>query len=479
MLQLDLFGLGNDPQPVKAEQEPAPVAAANASETIVHKAVEEPKKPMFEQRGLFDSLPVATPELETAQAETPVNNATEIPVAAQQPPAVVALPVNAVDPSIPSNTVVFADSKISVKIKWKPLVPPAQPIVAAAEEPGATQANEEAAASTAAEAQQTETHLASEEPVAQPIAAVMQQSLPETTAPVEPEITAEEAVMPVTSADTAEVHTIMDIAAETMETFAATAVPGTEAVTTTAEAAAAAEETTTAETTETETESSTEQAEEATSVIAQQPWHETDAAPAARITPAADTEKWQWQPATVAKAIPEPAGASVSKSKRPAKKKTSPDTPVRVAGDDARVTDFVTPGETGPKKRGRKSFREIDAEVDMVNVPDDDELYEKQYYPISTVAAWFNVNTSLLRYWENEFDILRPRKNKKGDRLFRPEDIKNLQVIYHLLRQRKFTIEGAKEYLKGNKKKADTHTQLVYSLTRLRSFLLELKANLS
>jgi DNA-binding transcriptional MerR regulator len=115
----------------------------------------------------------------------------------------------------------------------------------------------------------------------------------------------------------------------------------------------------------------------------------------------------------------------------------------------------------------------------MVNVPDDDELYEKQYYPISTVAAWFNVNTSLLRYWENEFDILRPRKNKKGDRLFRPEDIKNLQVIYHLLRQRKFTIEGAKEYLKGNKKKADTHTQLVYSLTRLRSFLLELKANLS
>ena len=130
------------------------------------------------------------------------------------------------------------------------------------------------------------------------------------------------------------------------------------------------------------------------------------------------------------------------------------------------------------KKRGRKSFKEMDAEVDLIEVPEDEILFQKQYYSISTVAGWFRVNTSLLRFWENEFDVLKPRKNRKGDRLFRPEDVKNLQVIYYLLRQRKFSIEGAKKYLKSNKKNADTSLQLVQSLTKFKSFLLELKANL-
>ena len=94
------------------------------------------------------------------------------------------------------------------------------------------------------------------------------------------------------------------------------------------------------------------------------------------------------------------------------------------------------------------------------------------------VAKWFHVNQSLLRYWENEFDILKPRKTRKGDRLFRPEDIKNLQLIYFLLRHRKFSIEGAKQYLKDNRQKADLHMQLIQSLTKFRSFLLEVKVNL-
>jgi DNA-binding transcriptional MerR regulator len=131
-----------------------------------------------------------------------------------------------------------------------------------------------------------------------------------------------------------------------------------------------------------------------------------------------------------------------------------------------------------PGKRGRKSFKDIDAELNLVEVPDDEELFKKMYYPISEVAKWFNVNTSLVRFWENEFDILKPRKNRKGDRLFRPEDIKNLQVIHYLLRQRKFSIEGAKKYLKQNKSKAEVNIQLIQSLTRFRSFLLEMKANL-
>ncbi len=133
---------------------------------------------------------------------------------------------------------------------------------------------------------------------------------------------------------------------------------------------------------------------------------------------------------------------------------------------------------TVAKKRGRKSFKDMDDEVGLVELPDDENLFKRQYYPISQVAKWFNVNNSLLRYWENEFDILKPRKNRKGDRLFRPEDIKNLQIIYYLLRQRKFTIEGAKEYLKANKDKADISIQLIKSLTKFKAFLLELRINL-
>lgn len=130
-------------------------------------------------------------------------------------------------------------------------------------------------------------------------------------------------------------------------------------------------------------------------------------------------------------------------------------------------------------KRGRKSFREMDSEVDLVEVPEESVLQQKLYYSISEVAGWFKVNTSLLRFWENEFDILQPRKTRKGDRLFRVEDIKNLQLIYFLLRQRKFSIDGAKKYLKNNKQDADRQAQLVQSLTKFRSFLLELKTNIA
>ena len=131
-----------------------------------------------------------------------------------------------------------------------------------------------------------------------------------------------------------------------------------------------------------------------------------------------------------------------------------------------------------PSKRGRKSFKDINLDVALLEIPDDEVLYQKQYYSITEVAEWFHVNASLLRFWEREFDILRPRKNRKGDRLFRPEDIKNLRIIYYLLRQQKYSIEGAKQFLKDNKKKAEMQTQLVEALTKFRSFLLELRANL-
>ncbi len=128
-------------------------------------------------------------------------------------------------------------------------------------------------------------------------------------------------------------------------------------------------------------------------------------------------------------------------------------------------------------KRGRPSLKEIDINADLVQIPPDEILFQKQYYSIGQVAKWFRVNQSLVRYWETEFDILEPRKNRKGDRFFRPVDVKNLLLIYDLLRRRKFTLEGAKDYLK-NAKKAEEKFVMIQSLEKIKAFFLELKATL-
>ena len=131
-----------------------------------------------------------------------------------------------------------------------------------------------------------------------------------------------------------------------------------------------------------------------------------------------------------------------------------------------------------PSKRGRKSLKEIEAEADLIDIPPDEILFRKQYYSMGEVSEMFRINLSLLRFWEKEFDIIKPKKNKKGDRFFRPVDIKNLQIIHHLIRQRKFTMEGAKDYLKKNSQVADKQFEMIQSLEKIRSFFLELKANL-
>jgi DNA-binding transcriptional MerR regulator len=128
-------------------------------------------------------------------------------------------------------------------------------------------------------------------------------------------------------------------------------------------------------------------------------------------------------------------------------------------------------------KRGRISLKEIDINADLIQIPPDEILFQKQYYPIGEVSKWFRVNQSLIRYWESEFDILQPRKNRKGDRFFRPVDVKNLLLIYDLLRRRKFTIEGAKDYLKKNKR-AEEKFAMIQSLEKIKAFFLELKASL-
>jgi len=137
----------------------------------------------------------------------------------------------------------------------------------------------------------------------------------------------------------------------------------------------------------------------------------------------------------------------------------------------------TTPAKPGTSKRGRKSLKEVAAEAHLIDIPADEVLFSKQYYTMGEVSEMFRVNQSLLRFWETEFDILQPKKNKKGDRYFRPVDIKNLHLIYHLLRLKKYTIEGAKEFLKKNKK-AEDRFEVIQRLEQIKAFLVEWKAQL-
>ena len=102
----------------------------------------------------------------------------------------------------------------------------------------------------------------------------------------------------------------------------------------------------------------------------------------------------------------------------------------------------------------------------------------KLYYTIGEVARMFEVNASLIRFWEKEFEILQPRKNKKGNRLFTQEDLENLKIIYHLVKEKGYTLQGAKEHLKSNKGTESERQKVLDSLQKLRNFLVELKEEL-
>jgi DNA-binding transcriptional MerR regulator len=137
----------------------------------------------------------------------------------------------------------------------------------------------------------------------------------------------------------------------------------------------------------------------------------------------------------------------------------------------------LDPGLKIKSGRGRKSIKQISEEADLIQIPEDEILFQKHYYTMGEVADMFRVNQSLLRFWEAEFAVLQPKKNKKGDRYFRPVDIKNLHLIYHLLRQRKYTIEGAKDFLKNNKK-SEEKFETIKKLEEVKRFLLEMRANI-
>mgnify|MGYP000527240146 CR=1 FL=1 len=109
-------------------------------------------------------------------------------------------------------------------------------------------------------------------------------------------------------------------------------------------------------------------------------------------------------------------------------------------------------------------------------MPYQEKQIEKLYYSIGEVAELFNKPVHTIRFWENQFDILKPKKNKKGNRLFTPKDIENLKLIVHLLKDKDYTIEGVKKYLKENK--GNNNQPIIAKLQELKKFLLEIRNEL-
>jgi len=103
---------------------------------------------------------------------------------------------------------------------------------------------------------------------------------------------------------------------------------------------------------------------------------------------------------------------------------------------------------------------------------------EKLYYTIGEVSKMFDVNTSLIRFWEKEFDIIKPKKNKKGNRLFTQPDVDNFYIIYHLVKERGYTLAGAKTKLAENKEDTVKNIEVVKSLRSIKDFLLDLKEHI-
>ena len=103
---------------------------------------------------------------------------------------------------------------------------------------------------------------------------------------------------------------------------------------------------------------------------------------------------------------------------------------------------------------------------------------EKKYYTIGEVADLFKVATSLIRYWETEFDIIAPKKNKKGNRQYTPEDVTNIKLVYHLVKEKGYTLQGARDIIKADAQKAKDKGEAIKSLQRVKEFLIDLKKNL-
>lgn len=111
-------------------------------------------------------------------------------------------------------------------------------------------------------------------------------------------------------------------------------------------------------------------------------------------------------------------------------------------------------------------------------MPYKDREITKLYYTMGEVTQMFDVNASQIRYYEREFEILQPKKNKKGNRLFSPDDVENLKIIFNLVKDKGYTLQGAKDQLRSNKGEEKENQKVIDSLERLKHFLLEVKEKL-
>ena len=111
-------------------------------------------------------------------------------------------------------------------------------------------------------------------------------------------------------------------------------------------------------------------------------------------------------------------------------------------------------------------------------MPYKEKKIEKLFYPIGEVAQMFDVSVSSIRYWEKEFNILKPKKNKKGNRMFTKKDVENLRIIYHLTKERGFTLEGAKKKLRENKTDTIDNIEIISHLKNIRKFLVDFREEL-
>jgi DNA-binding transcriptional MerR regulator len=108
-------------------------------------------------------------------------------------------------------------------------------------------------------------------------------------------------------------------------------------------------------------------------------------------------------------------------------------------------------------------------------MPYKEKKVEKLYYSIGEVAEMFNVNPSLIRFWEKEFDIIKPKKNKKGNRFFTVQDIDNFRLIFHLVKEKGLTLQGARKKIRENKEDTNNNFEVIKTLTEIKSLLLEIK----
>jgi DNA-binding transcriptional MerR regulator len=111
-------------------------------------------------------------------------------------------------------------------------------------------------------------------------------------------------------------------------------------------------------------------------------------------------------------------------------------------------------------------------------MPYKEKKVEKLYYTIGEVASMFNVNPSLIRFWEKEFDIIKPKKNKKGNRFFTIQDIDNFRLIYHLVKEKGLTLQGARKKIRDNREDTNNNFEVIKTLTDIKTLLLEIKESL-